>query len=347
MSAWILSNLRLKLLALVLAVALLGAVAFSQNPIRTVTLDNVPIVYQHEPAGLILLDQPSRISVAIRGPRDVIDQAAGIAASGAVGAEIDLSRIRHTPGTAPSVVPVTITFTSTIPGISFPPNVTVLLRVDDLVSRSLPIDVRLPNVASGFDASGRSTTVPATVAVTGGASEVGRLTAFVTLGVVITGQAQADVVVSFEDALTKKLIPWPLPSDPQSSFDTGNPAGTVHVTVDPVQSAETRQVGLIAAPQGQPACGYAITGLTITPSGPFVQVTGPPNALTSLSTITLQPVSVAGATSNQSSTQNIPLPAGVTASPSRVTVTFQVQQKFTCVPVTATPSPTPSPTATP
>ncbi len=70
--SWITDDWRLKVLALGLAVLMLGAVAFSQNP-STIKSLSVPLNYRLPPnPGIIITDGPSKITVTISGPADVI-----------------------------------------------------------------------------------------------------------------------------------------------------------------------------------------------------------------------------------------------------------------------------------
>jgi len=57
---------RLKLLALGLAVLMLGAVAFSQNPPTSRTL-SISLVYPPMPVDLILINPPSKTNVTVSG----------------------------------------------------------------------------------------------------------------------------------------------------------------------------------------------------------------------------------------------------------------------------------------
>ncbi len=73
MSSWvtlITNEWRLKLLAFVLAVLMLGAVAFSQNPPTTKSL-SVPLGYTVRD-GYILINPPSKTTVTFNGLADVI-----------------------------------------------------------------------------------------------------------------------------------------------------------------------------------------------------------------------------------------------------------------------------------
>ncbi|HEX9561335.1 MAG TPA: hypothetical protein VGA76_08885, partial [Candidatus Dormibacteraeota bacterium] len=71
--SWITDDWRLKLLAVGLAVLMLGAVAFSQNPPTSITM-KVGINYS-VPSGLILINPPKQTTVTVSGLADLVSAA--------------------------------------------------------------------------------------------------------------------------------------------------------------------------------------------------------------------------------------------------------------------------------
>src|SRR5213593_1117876 len=69
--SWITDNWRLKLLAVGLAVLMLGAVAFSQNPPRVRTIADVSIAYS-VPPNLVVISPPTKTSVTVTGLADTL-----------------------------------------------------------------------------------------------------------------------------------------------------------------------------------------------------------------------------------------------------------------------------------
>ena len=64
----------------------------------------------------------------------------------------------------------------------------------------------------------------------------------------------------------------------------------------------------------------------------------------------LTAIDISGATGGVVSTQNVPVPAGVTSSPDRVRVVVSIDRQFDCTaptPAPAPPAPSPSPGASP
>src|SRR5438477_9661930 len=89
---WVVANWRLKLLSLLLAVGLLGAVAFSEDP---PAFENVAVRVQYVnlPANLVLTDYRDSVDVPVIGLRDVVQRYAQSAA----GVSIDLTDAKPGP----------------------------------------------------------------------------------------------------------------------------------------------------------------------------------------------------------------------------------------------------------
>src|SRR5579859_1189698 len=65
--SWLTSHWRLKLLALVMSLALLGTVAFAQNPLQIRSV-NAPILYKGSPPdSLMVVDPPSTAAIPVTG----------------------------------------------------------------------------------------------------------------------------------------------------------------------------------------------------------------------------------------------------------------------------------------
>jgi YbbR domain-containing protein len=72
---------------------------------------------------------------------------------------------------------------------------------------------------------------------------------------------------------------------------------TVTVLVQALQGTETIQVAVVdASPSSPPPAGYHVTGIVINPQ--LITITGAPDVVGSIQSITLAPVSLAGYTSN-------------------------------------------------
>ena len=100
--SWIVTNWRLKLLSLVLAVGLVGAVAFSQNPPVFDTVA-VHVEFANLPQDLVVLDPPTSIDVPVAGLRDTVTKYKNTAA----GVTINLANAKPGPNQVFAVTPRT------------------------------------------------------------------------------------------------------------------------------------------------------------------------------------------------------------------------------------------------
>ncbi len=115
----------------------------------------------------------------------------------------------------------------------------------------------------------------------------------------------------------------------------------VDVNIAAQKSTAGRQVAVRANVSGRPACGFAVQGLTL--SDPFVTLSGPPDAVAKIDSVTLpNAIDVSNATSSVRVTQSVPTDAGIASAPGQVTVTVTIAKAFDCTAPTPTPSPRPT-----
>jgi hypothetical protein len=134
-------NWRLKLLALVLTVGLLGAVSFSENPPVFETV-SVRVQYVHRPDGLVLISPPTSVDVPVAGLRDDVERYRQTAA----GVTIDLSKARPGPRQTYWAAPRADVQGVTVRQTAIP----VHFGIEPLVTRELGIEVRTPNKSPGL-----------------------------------------------------------------------------------------------------------------------------------------------------------------------------------------------------
>ena len=349
---WVVRNWRLKLLALVLAVGLLGAVAFSENP-PTFDTVAVRVEYRNPPPYLVLVNPPLTVNVDVAGLRDDVARYK----QGAAGVSIDLSRAQ--PGANQMFV---ATPKTDVPGVTFrQPTIPIRLSVEPLVVRSMEIEVRTPNKSPGIAVVPNKTYATCgnandhcQVAVTGPGSIVSNLKAFVKYDVTITAAASGsspNQPIQFElDGKTLDLGRSPRTIPPSKWTPE-----VVTVLVTTQGGSQTKVVPVSIRVQGTQACGYQISGIEVQPNQ--VTVTGPVDAVSRITNVTMDPVNIANLTSGQRVFRSVVTGAGsVTSDPAQVVVTVGVNQAFSCTaptpaagvqPAPSTPAPTPSVTPTP
>jgi YbbR domain-containing protein len=318
----------------VLALGLLGAVAFQQNPIKPQGF-NVPIHYDNLDRDLILLDPPQRQAVTLVGTQDSL----AAVNDGSVFWRVDLThagRGQHQFG-GRIVVPGNSGLTAVDGTTSFG------LSIDDKVTdRAIPIIVRV-SPAPGWQITGQKVDPP-TVKVTAPASLVGdpsssdALQAVVNVGDNFEGTTSIpNLSISF--VKSGKTVGPPLPRTIPASAFTPTFATA---SVDAVKPNVTRETTLTETPTGTPAPGYRVSAVTISPL--FVKVTGPASAVNNLDTLDLGAIDVSGRSGTFSVRIQIGgvLPQGVTSDTPAATVTITISQNPAVKP-SPTPTPTPSP----
>jgi len=320
---------RLKLLALILAVLMMGAVAFSENPTKTVTLSPVNIGYTLGPnSNLIVIDPPTTTKVQVTGLADTVQNMA----PSSVVASFDLTKAVPGPNVHANLV-----IRSLINNVQIQnPVVPMSLDIDRLTQISLPVEVRTPRVAPGWQVTKAEALCPSTpcsVLFTGPSTWESNLQAFADF----TDPVQQNTY----DVLTQPVLlvqngdPLDLARITEPQFIL-NPLN-VSIHIEAKTGTTSRQVTLIDAPVTHgPPPGYRVTAITVDPI--TVVIAGASELLAKITTITLPPVDLTGDTAIAVFKINIPYPSGVTGSSGFATVTYTIQPN-----PNVSPSPSPSP----
>ncbi len=324
---------RLKLLAVGLAVLMLGAVAFSQNPPTSRTFPQVPIAYTGTgpgavPANLILINPPTTTNVTITGLADTISSVT----SGSIVASFDFTKV--TPG--PSVK-VNLIVKSLITGASIQdPSVPIALSIDKRTAVKLAVEVRTPRVTPGWQVTvteARCPGSPCTVTFTGPSTLEANLKAY--------ADFPNPVENSSYDILTQPVVlvqngalldVTKVTTVPKTTLDIT----TVAIHIEAKTGTSSRQVVLIDAPPTHgPPSGYRVTGVTVNPLA--VVISGSADALVKITTITLPPVDLSSFTSVATFKVTIPYPDGIAGSVAVANVTYSIAAN-----PNVQPTPTPS-----
>jgi YbbR domain-containing protein len=308
---------RLKVLAFGLGVLMLGAVAFSQNPPTQKVVRDVNIVYTLNP-DIIVIDPPSKTNVSVQGLADALTTIN----SGNISASFDLSKTSPGPN-----VPVNLVVTTRLNNVQVQkPVVPYVLRIDKLVTKQVPVQVRPPRITSGWSLTKIEalcpgpTPTPCVVNFTGPESWVDGLTAKVDFpgSVQLDSQQVPSVLVQLIQAngqpldLSKQTLPL-IKLDPSSV--------TISAQANP--GTTLRQVVLIDAPPTHgPPPGYRVTNVTIDPV--TVLLSGPPEVLARITTITLPGVDLSNVTSTKLFQITVTTPADTSPSIGVAKVTYTI-----------------------
>lgn len=320
--SWIADDWRLKLLAVGLAVLMLGAVAFSQNPPTSKTFPNVAINY-NVPAGLMLINPPDTTKVTVSGLADTISTVTQTS----VVATADLTKA--SPGAS---VNVNVVVRSLVDGVTVKdPVVPVALNIDQRAAVKLTVTVRTPRVTPGWqvtNAEARCPTAPCSVTFDGPVSLESNLKAYADFA--------SPVENSTYDVLTQPVVlerngaPLVLTKLTATTLPPANlDINAVAIHIDAKTGTTSRQVVLVdSQPSNPPPNCYRVTAVSIDPV--TVILTGSPDALGTITTIALPGVDLSHSTSSTTFQITIPYPDGVGGSAAKARVTYSISQNPNC-----------------
>jgi hypothetical protein len=279
---------RIKLLALGLAVLMLGAVAFSQNPPTTNSL-NVGLNYT-VPPNIVLINPPTKVNVSYSGLADVI-------------AKVN-----------PSNLTATVDATHALPGSAVKLNVTahsldlrvqvqnpppIAVQIDTLQVREMPIQVNA-RAAAGWSIDPTKTLAtcpgapspnPCKVHFEGPVSWENNLKAVVTLTNVAGTMNLLNQSVLLQNATGS--LDTTVRTVPSTTVDVTS----VDVHIEAFQGTTSASVPLVDSPPSHPPPqGYRVTAVTITPL--LVTISGDPAVLARIRNIALAGVDLSKSTSD-------------------------------------------------
>jgi len=321
---WLTDDWRLKLIALGLAILMLGAVAFAQNPATTRTF-TLPLTYNKPAAGVVLISPPPSIKVTVSGPSADL----GNATTNNFTASVDTSHA--SPGPAVKFN-VTVTPTTNVFHVQTP--APIVVKVDTLKEVDLTVQV-VATAAPGWKITTTASN-PDTVHFIGPASWEDHLVAFVNGGTGVQGGqvGQFNLQIQLQNS-NGALSLEPCTTWPCASLDLT----AASITINTTTGSSSNTVALVdAAPTHPPPSGYQVFTVTVSPG--TVIITGDPATLGKIQRIILPGVDLSSSTSTVSFQVNIPYPAGVSPVGPKPVTTATVTYTIVKNPnVTASPSP--------
>ena len=314
-------NWRLKLLAVGLAVLMLGAVDFSQNPPRSRTL-TVGLSYSVA-SGLILINPPSKIDVTISGLADVI---AAVTADN-ITATADATKA--SPGPA---VKLNVSVKSLILGVTVQNPAPIAVNID--VRQTVPVPVTVAARAAPGWTIDKAVAVcssnPCTINFDGPATWEIDLTATVVYPSPVNFNTidSANYPIQLHNSLGLLDLSAIRTIAPASIDVIGVP---IHIEAHSGSSSST--VALVDSPPSQPPpVGYRVTAIAISPI--TVLITGDVATISRIQRIVLPAIDLSGHTSDFTIQVTIKYPDGVTGSTVTAKITYSIS---------ANPNVTPSP----
>lgn len=312
-------NWRLKVVSVLVAFVTWVGVVYAGNPPTTRVL-SVPVHNpQSIPSGFVLVNKLGNVDVRVGGDQNTLT-ALG---PSALTATVDWAAATHA-GTY--TIPLTITKTDPRIELIDPPT-KVLVDIDTLVSVSVPVTILVTNPPPVGYRPGAQQATPSTVAIDGPQHELIGVQARVTVD--LSNQKanfQADLRVFAYNASGARLN------------NVGIDHTEVSVSIAIEADVTSRTVAVVPPTEGNTPLGHYLVGIFCNP--PTVVLTGPQDLLNALKSVTTSTIFLNGITGVYQETVTVMPPAGVTASPPKVTVTVEVA-------ALPTPPPTPTPTPTP
>jgi YbbR domain-containing protein len=306
---------RLKLLAVGLAVLMLGAVAFAQNPTTHKTLTvTINYVMPNPPNELVVINYPTNVRVSVSGLTDAFTSVT----DASVFATLDLTKVNPGPS-----VPVNLSLKAPS-GIKIEnPPTSIALNIDRWSAVNVPVTVRTPHRTQGWDvtkAEARCPDSPCVASFSGPSTWETNLTAYTDFPRPVelpSNDVFAQPIVLLQNGspldLTRRTLP-----------QAGLLVSTTAIHVEARTGSSSKQVVLIDAPPSHgPPPGYRVTNVTIEPN-PTVLITGPADVLSKINAITLPAVDLSGHTTDFTFQITIPFPNQVDGSFQVARVTYSI-----------------------
>ena len=308
---------RMKLLALGLAVLMLGAVAFSQNPPTTNHL--TLIIGYTVPPSIILINPPTKTDITYTGLADVISHVN----SSNLTASVDATRALPS-----AAVRLNIVARATDPRVTVQQPPPIVVQVDTRQVRELPVQVAA-RAASGYSLTKQVAICPGTIAPNpckvhfdGPVTWETSLTATATLpGVVNVSTIDSpNQPVSLSNS-NGAIDLTACRTQPCANLDVTS----VNLHIEATPGASSSTVPLLDAPPSHgPPAGYRVTGITINPI--TVVVNGDPAVLGRIQRITLPAIDLSSSTSDATFQVQISYPSGTSGAVAIATVTYSISR---------------------
>ena len=305
---FVVRNWPLKLAAIVLATLLYAGLVLSQS--AQVWTGSVPIVPLKLPTSAVLLSNlPPVTSIRYFAPAEVAQQLT----SASFSATVDLSTAQ-TQADSPIVIAKVIVTNADqrVTIIDYDPP-SIIVRLDPLVSKTVPVAVDHGNVPPGLEL--RDPVLSAKEATVSGPESVVRLVTSVEARVVVQPSGiDVDQTVDLVAVDARGEVQSPVKVEPSS----------VHVQIAVGSGLQRKTLPVHPVVTGTPAVGFEIESIAVDP--PVVSVEGDADALAALSKIDTGPISISGASADLVRTVPLNLLASVSSisgDSATVTIVFR------------------------
>ena len=310
-------NWKMKLVALVFAFILWSFVIAEENPTRTKIFQDIPVTYtaadELRQKGLTSSTPRTEIlnsvTVTAEAPADALDYWN----ENMLEVSVDLSQINEAGEYVLRVEGATTLTQGHI--VSVEPS-TITVNIEEIVTRTVPVDIQLINQQEGFY-YGEPILETETVDVTGARSNVEKVArAVCTINAEdMMEPTTASYTVSFVDSDGEEI---------RSNLFTGSTSVIAEVPVYPEKEVGIDLTAVSNTTTGL-AEGYEITGVTVEPQ--TVYIAGALENIETIESVTLEAIDLDGAAGDTVVEASVRLPDGVVAAePSVVQVRFAITQ---------------------
>lgn len=297
------NNLAAKILAVILAAILWMYVMNEQNPPIEASFA-VPLEQKNLLANHLVSNVPDTVRVRLRGPRSII---AGISAND-IKCFIDLANLTEGKHT----VKVNLIIPSALEVIEVNPD-KVVLTIEKIISRQLPVEIRLKGNALVGMVVGKTSSEPSEVAIEGAASEVESVLRVVS-NVDLTGK-NAD----FAEEI--KLIA--LNRDGKEVQGVTIRPSKINVHISLLKQQNKAVVGIKYLTFGELPQGIILKNITTQPDK--IELSGLKEDIDKIPYVYTEPINLTGITQSTVREVNLQLKEGIVASNNKVTVNINVE----------------------
>lgn len=307
---WFLSNLSSLILSLALALLVWVVAVQEADPIVTETIPQAPIRLVNQPADTQLMNAsalPDSAQVTVQGPRSMVDELRSRPER--LNLTVDLGQ----EGVGRHTLPVLVGYSNRLVKVLNIVPSEVIVELQPIVDRELPVKFTVDGrPAAGF-AQDSPIITPTSVLLHGPEPVVNLVT-----------EAVARISISGARATVQQVVPVALLDGQGNEFTQIVPMPrTVTITVGIHQLEDFREVAIKVNWQGQPAAGYRINKITLTP--PTVLVTGRPEAVAALGVIETEPVDISEANGTVFKRVGLVLPDGISLVDQTGFLTIEVE----------------------
>lgn len=301
-----LHNLTTKIVMLVAAFALWIFVMNDQNP-PTESTFSVPVVTLNPPSEARLTQDSERVKIKLRAPRSILAETR----TDEIKAFVDLAGLG--PGTHPLHVQTVIP--QGIEAVSVTPD-TVAFTIDPIIQKRMPIRlVRTGAPPVGLTVAGIEPDT-SMVTIIGPQSMIKHVSEIVGV-VAIPGAATGDLDIDVS------LLP--VDEDGEAIDGIRVVPKEISAYVSFARSLSRKVVDVKPVVEGAVASGYTLSDIRVEPSR--VELAGISSALDAVTTLSTEPIPVAGLTESTERTVALVLPEGVTVTNKMVTVRLVVKKQ--------------------